>query len=121
MQQVKLFSPSSDLYLACLQDPDRRRLFKDIPRYTSYVNNADETINYNSHNLLSLSTISNGKKYLKLNWRKLEGLASQVGGARNIFGKLFGQHNAENSFWLDSSSTEKVASFFRDFFYVRIS
>ncbi|KAL8093210.1 aminodeoxychorismate synthase, chloroplastic isoform X2 [Apium graveolens] len=92
---------------ACLQDPDRRRLFKDIPRYTNFVNNADAPIHYNSYNMASLSNASIGKKYLKLNWRKLEGLASQVGGARNIFCELFGQYKAENSFWLDSSSTEK--------------
>lgn len=92
---------------ACLQDPDRRRLFKDIPRYTNFVNNADEAIHYNSYDMVSLSNASNGRKYMKLNWRKLEGLAIQVGGARNVFCELFGQHKAENSFWLDSSSTEK--------------
>ncbi|KAL1819233.1 hypothetical protein ACET3Z_014102 [Daucus carota] len=92
---------------ACLQDKDRQRLFKDIPRYTKFVNNAEEAIHFNSYNVVSLSNASNGKKYLKLNWRKFEGLASQVGGARNIFCELFGQHKAENSFWLDSSSTEK--------------
>ncbi|XP_022742476.1 aminodeoxychorismate synthase, chloroplastic-like isoform X2 [Durio zibethinus] len=48
-----------------------------------------------------------GAKFLKLKWRKFDHLASEVGGARNIFSELFGRNKAENTFWLDSSSTEK--------------
>ncbi|RHN81504.1 putative aminodeoxychorismate synthase [Medicago truncatula] len=44
-------------------------------------------------------------KSLKLKWRKFDHLAGQVGGAKSIFCQLFGQE-AENTFWLDSSSTE---------------
>lgn len=44
-------------------------------------------------------------KTLKLKWRKFDHLAGQVGGAKSIFCQLFGQE-AENTFWLDSSSTE---------------
>lgn len=73
-----------------------------------FVNNSDEMSNLSTFNMVNLPHLSNGKKYLKLKWRKLERLASQVGGARNIFCELFGQHKAENTFWLDSSSTEKV-------------
>ncbi|RVW84271.1 Aminodeoxychorismate synthase, chloroplastic [Vitis vinifera] len=54
---------------------------------------------------------SSGFTFLKLKWRKFNHLASEVGGARNIFCKLFGDHKAENTFWLDSSSTEKRARF----------
>lgn len=50
-----------------------------------------------------------GAKFLKLKWRKFDHLASEVGGARNIFSELFGKNKAENTFWLDSSSTEKVS------------
>ena len=56
-------------------------------------------------NILSPNTSA---KFLKLKWRKFDHLASEVGGARNIFSELFGKNKAENTFWLDSSSTEKV-------------
>ncbi|XP_020705098.1 probable aminodeoxychorismate synthase, chloroplastic [Dendrobium catenatum] len=46
-------------------------------------------------------------KYLKLQWKKIDCFASQAGGPENIFCNLFGDKNAENTFWLDSSSTEK--------------
>ncbi|GFZ18511.1 para-aminobenzoate (PABA) synthase family protein [Actinidia rufa] len=39
--------------------------------------------------------------------KKLERLACQVGGARNIFCEIYGDHKAKNTFWLDSSSVEK--------------
>ncbi|XP_023534479.1 aminodeoxychorismate synthase, chloroplastic-like isoform X2 [Cucurbita pepo subsp. pepo] len=57
--------------------------------------------------LVNLSYPSNGVKFLKLAWKKYDHLASEVGGARNIFYQLFGHHKAENTFWLDSSSIEK--------------
>lgn len=50
-------------------------------------------------------------RYLKLKWRKYDSLASRVGGSEYIFRKIFGDE-AENTFWLDSSSTEKVICFF---------
>ncbi|MQL85184.1 hypothetical protein Taro_017702, partial [Colocasia esculenta] len=50
---------------------------------------------------------SKDPKYLKLQWRKFNGMAKQVGGSGNIFAKLFGDQNAEDTFWLDSSSTEQ--------------
>ena len=59
---------------------------------------------------MNLSYPSNGVKFLKLAWKKYDHLASEVGGARNIFYQLFGHHKAENTFWLDSSSIEKVWS-----------
>lgn len=50
---------------------------------------------------------SNDAKFLKLKWRKLERIASRIGGAGNIFCELFGNEKAADTFWLDSSSTEK--------------
>lgn len=57
----------------------------------------------------NVSHLSSGAKYLKLKWRKFDHLAGQLGGARSIFCELFGHQKAENTFWLDSSSTEKVS------------
>lgn len=65
-------------------------------------------------NIANPSSQSNHGKFLKLKWKKLERLASQVGGARNIFCELFGDHKANNTFWLDSSSIEKVCFLVRD-------
>lgn len=57
-------------------------------------------------NILNVQHVGTGYKCLKLKWRKLDHLAGQVGGAKSIFCWLYG-HEAENTFWLDSSSTEK--------------
>lgn len=48
------------------------------------------------------------KRPLKLRWRKFEGLAAKIGGSDNIFCKIFTENGTENTFWLDSASTEKV-------------
>lgn len=53
-------------------------------------------------------------KLLKLQWRKFDSLASKVGGAKNIFRQLFGNDKAKNTFWLDSSSVEKVFNISKD-------
>ncbi|KAM7504443.1 hypothetical protein LguiB_003347 [Lonicera macranthoides] len=87
--------------------PSGSRLFTDMPRSKQFVNNADQISRLNMCDMVNLSHSLNGVKYLKLKWRKLECLASQVGGASNIFYKLFGDQKAENTFWLDSSSIEK--------------
>ncbi|CAA7408253.1 unnamed protein product [Spirodela intermedia] len=50
---------------------------------------------------------SKGSKSLKLQWKKFDGMAKQVGGSGNIFLKLFGDQEADDTFWLDSSSTEQ--------------
>lgn len=60
------------------------------------------------HNMVNGYHASTAHKWLKLKWRKFDHLAGQVGGAKSIFCGLFGHHKAENTFWLDSSSTEKV-------------
>lgn len=61
-------------------------------------------------NTVNGNNASTAYKWLKLKWRKFDHLAGQVGGAKNIFCGLFGHNKAENTFWLDSSSTEKVYS-----------
>ncbi|KAK4783770.1 hypothetical protein SAY86_018138 [Trapa natans] len=47
------------------------------------------------------------KKSLRLRWRKLDQFAANVGGADKIFRDIFTQYGYENTFWLDSASTEK--------------
>ncbi|KAL2324798.1 hypothetical protein Fmac_023856 [Flemingia macrophylla] len=57
-------------------------------------------------NMVNNHPATTGPKCLKLKWRKFGHLAGQVGGAESIFCGLFG-YEAESTFWLDSSSTEK--------------
>jgi len=73
-------------------------------------------------NMVNTHHATTGDKCLKLKWRKFSHLAGQVGGAKNIFCELFG-HETENTFWLDSSSTEKVFHCFQveDTFFFFIS
>ncbi|PKA51413.1 Anthranilate synthase component I-2, chloroplastic [Apostasia shenzhenica] len=56
---------------------------------------------------LTLTPKNIGVKHLKLEWKKIDCLASQIGGSPAIFCKLFGDENAENTFWLDSSSADQ--------------
>ncbi|XP_042441749.1 probable aminodeoxychorismate synthase, chloroplastic isoform X2 [Zingiber officinale] len=51
-------------------------------------------------------------KYLRLQWKKFDSLLGEVGGSENIFRKLFGDQNLDNTFWLDSSSTDKGRAHF---------
>lgn len=86
-----------------MQVPKSNRLFRDI----QLMNKLNES-NYRSMcSIGNLSHRSNHGKFLKLKWKKLERLASQVGGAKNIFCEMFGDHKANDTFWLDSSSVEK--------------
>ncbi|GER43245.1 anthranilate synthase component 1 [Striga asiatica] len=93
-----------DLYLACMQVPDVTQLLQDAVRNKHLVNG----LGYRKTGLgSSISTPPSGKtKFLKLKWRKVECSVGQVGGAENIFFELFGDRQAGNTFWLDSSSTE---------------
>ncbi|OMO81246.1 ADC synthase [Corchorus olitorius] len=70
------------------------------------MQDADER-NLSFLNMVNFLPPSMGAKFLKLKWRKFDHLASEVGGAKTIFSELFGKKKAENTFWLDSSSTEK--------------
>ena len=51
-------------------------------------------------------------KLLRLKWKKLERLAHKVGGARNIFMELLGKSRGHDTFWLDTSSGDKVGTLF---------
>lgn len=86
--------------------PDGCRLFKDMSRRKQNMSTPPETSHFSLGNMVNLPHSRSGVKYLKLKWRKLEHLACQIGGAKQIFGELFGDRKAENTFWLDSSSTE---------------
>ncbi|KAK3023167.1 hypothetical protein RJ639_043476 [Escallonia herrerae] len=91
---------------ACMQVPNESRLLSGMP-ISKHLNDSREMGPFSMCNMVNLSHSRKNVKYLRLKWRKLEGFASQVGGARNIFCELFGDHKAENTFWLDSSSLEK--------------
>ncbi|KAK7279664.1 hypothetical protein RJT34_24720 [Clitoria ternatea] len=109
----------------CMQVSSANRLYREVCRSFSSERNAmdqlkkvvsgDRHLVYNDNTevkhfemfgMLNAHHASIGYKCLKLKWRKFGHLASQVGGAKSIFCGLFGDE-AENTFWLDSSSTEK--------------
>lgn len=99
---------SSKVYLACVQVPQTGLPLRSLTK-RPFANKENHIRHFSSiSNLLSNSQRSMRVQHLKLRWRKLDSLANNVGGARNIFLKLFGKSNAEETFWLDSSSTEKV-------------
>ncbi|KZV24277.1 aminodeoxychorismate synthase-like [Dorcoceras hygrometricum] len=99
-------------YAACMQVPDETQFFQDVMRSKHLVNEfsnekpagTDNMMNL-MDNMMNLSHSQETVKY-KLKWRKLEFPVSQVGGAKNMFCELFGDGEAGNTFWLDSSSTE---------------
>ncbi|XP_058770014.1 aminodeoxychorismate synthase, chloroplastic-like isoform X2 [Vicia villosa] len=83
------------------------RLYRDFYRSNNEeINTVDQPrkVNHGDKHLVHNNTDMN-YKCLKLKWRKFDHLAGQVGGAKSIFCQLFGQE-AENTFWLDSSSTD---------------
>lgn len=89
-------------------------LTQEIPKETKGSNSFNKTINGTYLHAQNQSTLLHkimDIKYLKLHWKKLDGLANQVGGTENIFMELFGSQNGNNTFWLDSSSTDMVISF----------
>ncbi|KAI3470453.1 hypothetical protein Pfo_027116 [Paulownia fortunei] len=90
---------------ACMQVPNVTQLFQDVVRSKHLVNGFDNNKRASLCNSMNTSHSRNAK-FLKLKWRKVECSMSQVGGAGNIFCELFGDHHAENTFWLDSSSRE---------------
>ncbi|KAL5733477.1 hypothetical protein ACOSQ2_033169 [Xanthoceras sorbifolium] len=81
-------------------------LHREAPRPVQLARDADKS-SFGMFNMVNFQHPIVGVKFLKLKWRKFDHLASQVGGARNVFCELFGDNKAENTFWLDSSSTEK--------------
>lgn len=96
-------------YLACMQVPNVHQLLKSVSRGENTVNKSGEKKDICMFNIINSSNPSYNIKFLKMKWKKLDCLASQIGGSKNIFCELFGDQKAENTFWLDSSSTEKVS------------
>ncbi|KAL1211199.1 Aminodeoxychorismate synthase [Cardamine amara subsp. amara] len=70
--------------------------------FTAKTNGADV------FNLVDLSYPKPHAKLLRLKWKKLDGLAHKVGGSRNIFLELFGKSRENDTFWLDTSSSDKA-------------
>ncbi|XP_075502799.1 aminodeoxychorismate synthase, chloroplastic-like isoform X1 [Primulina tabacum] len=93
-------------YAACMQVPNETQFFQDVSRSKHSVNGFSNEKPASMHNMINLSHSPKTVKYLKLKWRKLECPVSQVGGDKNMFCELFGDREAGNTFWLDSSSTE---------------
>ncbi|XP_073274671.1 aminodeoxychorismate synthase, chloroplastic-like isoform X1 [Primulina huaijiensis] len=93
-------------YAACMQVPNENQFFQDVLRSKHSVNGFSNEKPASMHNMMNLSHSPKTVKYLKLKWRKLECPMSQVGGDKNMFCELFGDREAGNTFWLDSSSTE---------------
>lgn len=85
------------------------QLYDEAYRSGQSVPTGDRRRSFGVFDMLNVPHSSIGAKYLKLKWRKFDHWGGHVGGARNIFIELFGHHKAENTFWLDSSSTEKVS------------
>ncbi|KAK6234028.1 hypothetical protein QUC31_006434 [Theobroma cacao] len=117
-------SLSCKLVLASMQLPHASRLFRAVHTGGQSAKKADvrfygeacssgqlmqdaDKRNFGFLHMANVLPPSMGANFLKLKWRKFDHLASEVGGARNIFSELFGKNKAENTFWLDSSSTEK--------------
>ncbi|KAL5699567.1 aminodeoxychorismate synthase [Ranunculus cassubicifolius] len=91
---------------AWMQVPFANQLPKNLLKHKIAINGkGGDPLSKKTPLMLARETI--GGRSLKLRWKKFKSLASQVGGAKTIFCELFGDQNAENTFWLDSSSTEK--------------
>ncbi|VFQ78832.1 unnamed protein product [Cuscuta campestris] len=87
--------------------PNADQLLEDVSRRDYMANKLGEKKYICTHNIISSSNPGYNVKYLKMKWKKLDHLASQIGGSKNIFCQLFGAQNTGNTFWLDSSATEK--------------
>ncbi|CAH9119042.1 unnamed protein product [Cuscuta europaea] len=107
---LRLNSPISEkntTYAECLQAPKVDQILKDASRGGNIGTNLGEKKNTCTQSIINSSHPGYNVKYLKMRWKKLDYLASQIGGSKNIFCELFGGQNTANTFWLDSSSTEK--------------
>lgn len=102
-------------FLACMQMPHVGELLTDVPKHSQLYKNADNINCSGMVDMVNLLHPSIGVKNLRLKWKKFKHFAGHVGGARNIFCELFGQDKAENTFWLDSSSIEKVCCFLSNY------
>ncbi|KAM7272945.1 hypothetical protein ACFE04_027609 [Oxalis oulophora] len=96
------------IFLACMQVPSTNLSFR-VSRIPDLVKSKDNEllVKQASRCKKNVNHVGSAKK-LRLRWKKCGHLVSEVGGAKNIFRQLFGDHGAENTFWLDSSSIEKL-------------
>ncbi|KAJ4962405.1 hypothetical protein NE237_022344 [Protea cynaroides] len=92
---------------AWMQVSHENRLFRKMSNGDMVTKKANGWNPFTMHSTVMLAHERIGARFLKLKWKKFNGLASQVGGTRNIFCQLFGNQKAENTFWLDSSSIEQ--------------
>lgn len=99
-----------------MQMPDVSRLFREVVRSEHMMNQRSHAKPFGPYSVPDLSHPSNGVKRLKLRWKKLASQARLAGGAKNLFCRIFGHQKAENTFWLDSSSVEKVCFFLHSVF-----
>nr|XP_019707543.1 probable aminodeoxychorismate synthase, chloroplastic isoform X2 [Elaeis guineensis] len=79
----------------------------EFPRSKILLNKSDMTHHLDMCKPPIFAFKSMEVKYVRMQWKKIEGLASQVGGSENIFRQLFGDEHAEDTFWLDSSSKDQ--------------
>lgn len=107
-----------------MQVPGATQLLKELSRTrftgngSSYYGNTNKSLfaaKTNGVDVFDLADLSYPKhhaKLLRLKWKKHERLAHKVGGAKNVFMELFGKNKGNDTFWLDTSSTDKVGSLF---------
>ncbi|KAJ0260097.1 Aminodeoxychorismate synthase [Hirschfeldia incana] len=93
-----------------MQVPGACELLKEISRSTgngsSYYSNPRTSLSSAKKN--GVDVLEPNAKLLRLKWKKLERIAHKVGGARNIFMQLFGKSRGNDTFWLDTSSSDKA-------------
>ncbi|KAL3160886.1 hypothetical protein ABBQ38_009278 [Trebouxia sp. C0009 RCD-2024] len=89
-----------------LQLPDR--LPKQLPKQLS-EKSTDLIIGGPERSALPPSPWEHGggPASLTLRWQKLEGLLGEVGGTEGLFMHLHGQHCPQDTFWLDSSASDR--------------
>ncbi|KVI06815.1 Glutamine amidotransferase type 1, partial [Cynara cardunculus var. scolymus] len=91
------------LYLSLTHAGEKWKLAVQKQPRSNYLPILD-TNHFNMYKMVNSSNLTNGVKFLKLKWRKLEHLSCQVGGVNNIFLEMFGDEKVGNTFWLDTSS-----------------
>jgi len=106
-----------------MQVPGATQLLKELSRTrctgdgSSYFGNpkslfSAKTNGVDVFDMVDSSYPKSHTKLLRLKWKKHERLAHKVGGARNIFMELFGKNRGSDTFWLDTSSSDKVGTLF---------
>ncbi|XP_020885054.1 aminodeoxychorismate synthase, chloroplastic [Arabidopsis lyrata subsp. lyrata] len=105
---------------ANMQVPGATQLLKELSRTrftgngSSYYGNTKKSLfaaKTNGVDVFDLADLSYPKphaKLLRLKWKKHERLAHKVGGAKNVFMEIFGKNKGNDTFWLDTSSTDKA-------------